>query len=60
LRVDHHRATRNKIVRTYRPTEVDLLLENFSKLKKNLGWKPKVDFKELVLVRILVEAEDKK
>jgi GDPmannose 4,6-dehydratase len=41
--------------RYIRPTEVDLLLGDFSKAKKNLGWKPKVGFKELV--RIMVEAD---
>lgn len=41
----------------YRPAEVDLLLGDPSKAKEKLGWKPKVDFKELV--RIMV-AEDLK
>lgn len=38
-----------------RPTEVDLLIGDASKAKKDLGWKPKVGFKELV--RIMVEAD---
>jgi GDPmannose 4,6-dehydratase len=33
--------------RYYRPTEVDLLLGDASKVKKILGWQPKVGFKEL-------------
>jgi GDPmannose 4,6-dehydratase len=41
--------------RYIRPTEVDLLLGDSSKAKKDLGWKPKVAFKELV--RIMVEAD---
>jgi GDPmannose 4,6-dehydratase len=41
--------------RYIRPTEVDLLLGDYSKAKKNLGWKPKVAFKDLV--RIMVEAD---
>jgi GDPmannose 4,6-dehydratase len=41
--------------RYIRPTEVDLLLGDFSKAEKNLGWKPKVDFKDLV--RTMVEAD---
>ena len=41
--------------RYIRPTEVDLLLGDSPKLKKNLEWKPKVSFKELV--RIMVEAD---
>ena len=38
-----------------RPTEVDLLLGDSSKAHKHLGWKPKVDFKELV--RTMVRAD---
>jgi UDP-glucose 4-epimerase len=41
--------------RYIRPTEVDLLMGDFSKARKALGWKPKVSFKELV--RIMVEAD---
>jgi GDPmannose 4,6-dehydratase len=32
----------------YRPTEVDTLLGDASKARKELGWKPKVGFRELV------------
>jgi GDPmannose 4,6-dehydratase len=32
----------------YRPTEVDLLVGDASKARKQLGWEPKVDFKGLV------------
>lgn len=39
----------------YRPAEVDVLLGDASKAKRELGWEPKVKFKELV--RIMVEAE---
>jgi GDPmannose 4,6-dehydratase len=38
-----------------RPSEVDLLIGDPSKLKKNLGWEPKVKFKELV--KIMVDAD---
>jgi len=41
--------------RFFRPTEVDLLLGDASKARKNLQWQPKVDFEELV--RIMVEAD---
>ncbi|MEX0801938.1 MAG: GDP-mannose 4,6-dehydratase, partial [Candidatus Binatia bacterium] len=41
--------------RYLRPSEVDLLLGDFSKAEKDFGWKPKVGFKELV--RIMVEAD---
>lgn len=44
--------------RYYRPTEVDLLLGDYSKAKRLLGWEPKTTFKELV--RIMVEADYKK
>jgi len=32
----------------FRPAEVDVLLGDYSKAKKKLGWKPKLKFKELV------------
>jgi GDPmannose 4,6-dehydratase len=38
-----------------RPAEVDLLIGNPAKAKKQLGWEPKVRFEELV--RIMVEAD---
>jgi GDPmannose 4,6-dehydratase len=38
-----------------RPAEVDLLIGNPARAKKQLGWEPKVHFAELV--RILVEAD---
>ena len=38
-----------------RPAEVNLLLGDYSKAKDMLGWKPKVNFKELV--RIMVESD---
>lgn len=34
--------------RFYRPVEVDVLLADYSKAKRVLGWEPKVIFKELV------------
>jgi GDPmannose 4,6-dehydratase len=43
--------------RYYRPTEVDLLIGDFSKAKKKLGWEPKVKLKELV--KIMIKAEEK-
>ncbi len=41
--------------RYFRPAEVDLLIGDSSKAKANLGWEPKVKFKELV--KIMVEAD---
>lgn len=41
--------------RYFRPTEVDVLLGDSSKAANNLGWKPKVKFKELV--KIMVESD---
>jgi GDPmannose 4,6-dehydratase len=32
----------------YRPTEVDLLIGDYSKAKKELGWEPTTRFEELV------------
>ncbi|MCL5875292.1 MAG: GDP-mannose 4,6-dehydratase [Candidatus Dependentiae bacterium] len=39
----------------FRPTEVDLLLGDYTKARTVLGWQPTVTFKELV--KIMVEAE---
>lgn len=39
--------------RYYRPAEVDLLLGDATKARQNLGWEPKVDFRELV--RLMVD-----
>ena len=36
----------------FRPTEVDLLLGDPSKVKKKLGWKPKTSFEELVAMMV--------
>ncbi len=39
----------------YRPAEVDTLLGDYSKAKKELGWEPKTKFKDLV--KMMVEAD---
>ncbi len=39
----------------FRPAEVDVLLGDYKKAKKDLGWEPKVKFDELV--KIMVEAD---
>jgi GDPmannose 4,6-dehydratase len=39
----------------YRPAEVDLLIGDDSKAKKQLGWQPKTTFKDLV--KIMVDAD---
>ncbi len=44
--------------RYFRPTEVDLLIGDYSKARNILGWQPKVTFEELV--RIMVVADYKK
>jgi GDPmannose 4,6-dehydratase len=36
----------------YRPTEVDLLLGDYSKIKEKIGWQPAHTFKELVKIMI--------
>ncbi len=41
--------------RYFRPTEVEFLLGDASKARRQLGWQPKVSFQELV--RIMVEAD---
>lgn len=40
----------------FRPAEVDLLIGDYSKAKKKLGWEPKVTFDELV--KIMVDADE--
>ena len=53
------KATGNILVRVdpeyYRPTEVDLLIGDFSKSKEKFGWEPTVRFTELV--RIMAESD---
>ncbi len=44
--------------RYFRPTEVDVLLGDCSKAKKQLGWEPKTKFKDLV--RIMVHEDLRK
>jgi GDPmannose 4,6-dehydratase len=44
--------------RYFRPTEVDLLIGDYSKAREKLGWQPKTTFKDLV--RIMVKADYKK
>lgn len=41
--------------RYYRPTEVDLLIGDYSKAEQKLGWKPKTSFDDLV--KIMVTAD---
>lgn len=39
----------------YRPTEVDILIGDYSKAKKDLGWEPKTKFEDLV--KIMAKAD---
>jgi GDPmannose 4,6-dehydratase len=41
--------------RYYRPTEVEILKGDYSKARQNLGWQPKVTFRQLV--RIMVTSD---
>jgi GDPmannose 4,6-dehydratase len=41
----------------FRPGEVDQLLGDYSKVKKELGWEPKVKFKELVEIMVQRDLE---
>jgi len=43
--------------RFFRPTEVDLLIGDASKAKKQLGWEPKTKFKELVAIMVDADVE---
>lgn len=44
----------------FRPTEVDLLIGDYSKAKEKLGWEPKVKFKELVKLMIKADYDNEK
>jgi GDPmannose 4,6-dehydratase len=41
--------------RYYRPAEVDLLIGDYSKAKRHLGWEPKTRFADLV--KLMVDAD---
>src|SRR5260370_7475688 len=41
--------------RYYRPAEVDMLIGDYSKAKRQLGWEPKIKFSELV--KLMVDAD---
>ena len=43
--------------RYYRPTEVDILIGDYSKAKKELGWQPKTKFYELVKIMVNADLE---
>jgi GDPmannose 4,6-dehydratase len=43
--------------RYFRPAEVDLLIGDYSKAKKLMGWEPKVKFKELVEIMVNADLE---
>lgn len=44
--------------RYFRPAEVDLLIGDYKKAKRVLGWKPKVTFKELVKIMVESDVQD--
>lgn len=46
--------------RHMRPAEVDYLIGDYSKAKKELGWKPKTSFKELVEMMVKADIEGEK
>jgi GDPmannose 4,6-dehydratase len=43
-----------------RPAEVDYLIGDYSKAKKQLGWEPKTSFKELVEMMVKADIENEK
>jgi len=43
--------------RYFRPTEVDILIGDYSKAKAKLGWEPKITFRELVRIMALADFE---
>jgi len=44
--------------RYFRPSEVDLLLGDASKAREKLGWRPRVDFPELVRIMLRADLEE--
>jgi len=44
--------------RYFRPTEVDFLLGDPTKAKKNLGWQPKISFEKLVKLMVQKDLEE--
>jgi GDPmannose 4,6-dehydratase len=44
--------------RYFRPTETEDLVADFNKIKKTLGWKPKIRFKDII--KIMVDADMRK
>ncbi len=44
----------------FRPTEVDLLIGDYSKAKEKLGWEPTTKFKELVQIMVRADFENLK
>lgn len=44
----------------YRPAEVDLLIGDYSKARKKLGWEPRTKFKELVKLMVEHDLEQEK
>ena len=44
----------------FRPTEVDILIGNAAKARQKLGWKPKIDFKQLVELMVKADLESVK
>lgn len=46
--------------RYFRPTEVDLLIGDYSKAKEKLGWTPKTSFDELVKIMVMSDLEAEK
>lgn len=57
--IDRH--TCNTIIEVdpkyFRPTEVDILIGDYSKAKKELGWEPKIKFDELVKLMVKADLE---
>jgi GDPmannose 4,6-dehydratase len=44
--------------RYFRPTEVDHLLGDYGKARRQLGWQPKVKFQELITMMVKADEED--
>ena len=50
--IDHWRPYVRQDPKFYRPAEVDLLIGDASKARERLGWKPGIDFDQLVKIMV--------
>jgi GDPmannose 4,6-dehydratase len=57
---DWRKYVKSNVNKYMRPAEVDYLIGDYSKAKKQLGWKPKTSFKKLVEIMVKSDIEMEK